>query len=675
MNPKTEARTPGAAHLELPAPYPKLLPETIPPGNLPETDRVKRHLDALKPLNQPWNRIKWLSWVDRIDPEHERGIAEQVNEKSRPVYFSAEYGLPGMGFNGGLGVLSGDHYLQALYNQQPGVFIGLGYDTRKKQVVRHNDKPDFWQDEETVAIPSPRELGFEKADNLSVILNIKGATEHLEVNRYGIGNGATALYRIEAGGEVYPGSQHSDDRLRHDVALGIGGYQVVKQLQAQGVIGEPPLYHLNESATVLGAVALLDDRTQQNMDAGQNPDEALRNALDYVAAKSLLTNHTLVPAASSTFNQGQCDAFIFSNLHNDKAKGWLQQFINNHGHNLPLGDLALHLAGRYNGVSKLHARVATESFSKAYGMQFGRPMDIEPVTNGVFAQRWNPEAFDALQEAGIVDKFGLPEQNTGLFNQKIEEMPAGKMAAIKKEAVDRFRQYLAEGNKLDQFGEKVELPENAVIIGEARRFAGYKRRWMSFQDPDKLRRILTENPRAHIVLAGKAHPNDDIAKPQVAWVMNKIKEDPLFRERIHFIVDYDVELAQHLESAAHVWVNTPEVGEEACGTSGMKVGLMGTHVSTRDGFYAEMDRDSYYAIEGPTNSAQEFNSYYEQLGKAVKDASRPSVWAQKVKESWKGGLLDIAMGARMLQDYALMQFPSQAPGEEAAMPVPEPAYA
>ena len=57
-----------------------------------------------------------------------------------------------------------------------------------------------------------------------------------------------------------------------------------------------------------------------------------------------------------------------------------------------------------------------------------------------------------------------------------------------------------------------------------------------------------------------------------------------------YLPDYDLELAQLLTSGCDVWLNTPVVGFEACGTSGMKAALNGVlPISTKDGWMAEID--------------------------------------------------------------------------------------
>jgi glycogen phosphorylase len=70
------------------------------------------------------------------------------------------------------------------------------------------------------------------------------------------------------------------------------------------------------------------------------------------------------------------------------------------------------------------------------------------------------------------------------------------------------------------------------------------------------------------------------------WI--DLAQRPEFRERVVFLEDYDIALAQELVQGVDVWINTPRRPWEACGTSGMKVLVNGgLNLSTRDGWWEE----------------------------------------------------------------------------------------
>ena len=59
-------------------------------------------------------------------------------------------------------------------------------------------------------------------------------------------------------------------------------------------------------------------------------------------------------------------------------------------------------------------------------------------------------------------------------------------------------------------------------------------------------------------------------------------------DRVVFLEDYDMALAQCLVAGIDVWLNTPRRPWEACGTSGMKALVNGgLNVSELDGWWAE----------------------------------------------------------------------------------------
>ncbi|EKD62215.1 MAG: hypothetical protein ACD_52C00265G0002 [uncultured bacterium] len=74
-----------------------------------------------------------------------------------------------------------------------------------------------------------------------------------------------------------------------------------------------------------------------------------------------------------------------------------------------------------------------------------------------------------------------------------------------------------------------------------------------------------------------------------------------------FIPNYDMELALKMVSGVDVWLNTPVVGKEACGTSGMKALANGViNLSTADGWVAEADFENSGWILDDLNLAESF---------------------------------------------------------------------
>jgi len=132
------------------------------------------------------------------------------------------------------------------------------------------------------------------------------------------------------------------------------------------------------------------------------------------------------------------------------------------------------------------------------------------------------------------------------------------------------------------------LDHNALTIGFARRFTGYKRPELIFSDADRLARILSAHGRpVQILFAGKAHPADDIGKQHLQRIYHRTL-DPKFGGRIAFLEDYDLHVAHFLVQGCDVWLNNPRKPLEASGTSGMKACMNGVpQLSIGDGWWAE----------------------------------------------------------------------------------------
>ena len=132
------------------------------------------------------------------------------------------------------------------------------------------------------------------------------------------------------------------------------------------------------------------------------------------------------------------------------------------------------------------------------------------------------------------------------------------------------------------------LDPNVLTLGFARRFVEYKRPNLLLHDVQRLVRLLL-NPRqpVQIIIAGKAHPEDEEGRQLVhAWL--QFVNQPQVRARAVFLEDYDIALAQQLVQGVDLWINTPRRPWEACGTSGMKVLVNGgLNLSTLDGWWAE----------------------------------------------------------------------------------------
>ena len=139
--------------------------------------------------------------------------------------------------------------------------------------------------------------------------------------------------------------------------------------------------------------------------------------------------------------------------------------------------------------------------------------------------------------------------------------------------------------ELVQASTGVELEEDRLTIGFARRFATYKRANLVFSDLERLKSI--GGGRIQFVFSGKAHPKDEGGKQLIRDIFASAEE---VRDDIPvaFIENYDMATGLAMTSGVDIWLNNPIRPLEASGTSGMKAAMNGVpNCSILDGWWPE----------------------------------------------------------------------------------------
>ena len=542
------------------------------------------------------------------------------------VSVSMEVAYDKIPFTGGMGILAGDIFLQAEKSSIPMVVLTLAYSSRISQKLEDFNQVDVFKK------INPEDLGLELVGRTSIKVNNELVL--LDICQKNVNKGSIIALYEEGLKDLYYGSNYSEHRLYQEVVLGFGGHRALKKLNLN-----PAGIHLNESSKVFSAIAILDEAVSSGM--------SLDQALDFTRAKVILTNHTLVPAAVSSFPRELFENYVFGNLENPQVTDWIISLIDREGGRLSLATLALETVGKVNGVSKAHAKTASKNFKRIDGAS----VDFTPVTNGIFLERWtDPRLYLLYKQVDIIDEYDLPDPD---FGEKIEQLDSWQLRAIKREARNDLIQYLKR--RVDQYGRPVQIPQDPKIAVWARRFADYKRPGMIFEDQRALADIL-EDGNIHLIIAGKAHPTDEPMKDKMRDILTLIDDNPVLRARVHFVQDYNEELARHLVAGADIWLNTPQVGQEACGTSPWKaIANLTRVISTRDGGMADIDPPAYLEIKG-SSYQKEVESLYLGLEEASSELSDQAKWAKKVKGQLRAYLSTIS-GARMLKDYLEFGFP------------------
>ena len=583
--------------------------------------------------NENLNTPIWDGYLNRIKRPD---IKERINPPRPWAFFSAEVYNPSEGLHGagGLGILAADIAKIAGRLQAPLLTVTPFYSNYWQQIVNKQFRPA-----ESWFSLHPLSFGF-NFTNQRINLTVRGLVSDkvtpIEIWRK---DNILVPYCLDLH-EVYSGKPDSDQRLFQQM---VGGWAGMQAVLGQGM--DPGVIQLNEGSSVFAALAYLDYLIEAGLD--------LNTALTETQAKTILTNHTLVPAAWNKFNEKQLDNYLYPNIESETVRQWIKQkLVNSKDHKLDLGMLALDLAGNQNGVSVKHADIASHS---RFVRSDGSTVQYVPVTNGIDTKHWTHRLFQSLyKEIKVYDEYGLPVSGVKL-SQAIEKLREKNHRQIKQSIKADFLKYLRD--RSNQYGQSILIPEEANIAVWARRFADYKRPGMIFSQPDRLAGIL-ESFNTYFIMAGRAHPDDGDMKDEMQYILKSINAHDILKNRVIFVENYDPVLAEHLNAGADVAINTPIVGNEACGTSIFK--LISNDVlvvSTRDGGLADAPPGSFFEISGKTQE-EETESLYEQFVNAIQllQPGQENAWRDRVVDQFNG-LARYISGERMIADYLNFIFP------------------
>ncbi len=575
-------------------------------------------------------------------------IGEILGERSPWAYWTMEIYRNDIRGQGGLGMLASDTLEIARKEEIPAVFVTPFY-----PVEAHQGYQNLQQIIDRVHV-TPEERGFQKSDDVEIVVIVDGKPVPTRLNVYEKQEGSVTLLVVTEPnfGELYQGETNGGHRLYQEVALGFGGYKAVKQKGLQPAMNQ----QLNEAPTVFSALARLDELSAETGD--------FETSLATVRDKTIYTNHTLVQAVEAEYALDQFERFVIPNIRSEEVREWLRDRFHGKGDRLKLSLLAIDLSGKRNGVSLIHAREA----SKVYVDYDGKPVRFESVTNGISLERWgDPNLLAYYVEMGVLDRFGLV---TGDYAEMIDKADNGIMEGIKEENRRGLREYLK--TRRNQYGMPVEIPDESMIFNWRRRMAGYKRPQMIFERPEELAEIL-ESSDAYLIIGGKAHPEDGAMQGELSKLLSLVDGHPVLKQRVHFMEDYDEPLARALVRGADISINTSTVRDaqgnristEACGTSWEKDILGNTIlISTDDGGVADLRvraeeegivdfQPPYLEVTGKSYQ-EEVNSLYGQMRKAVgliEQGQRIPFAKGQLK-----GYLPIISGARMEADYLNLAF-------------------
>lgn len=546
------------------------------------------------------------------------------NKNDLIAYFSAEYGLDRTIpiYSGGLGILSGDHLKSASDLGIPLVAVGLLY----KNGYFHQ-KINGYGDQETEYINielSKLPINPVKDKNgEDLIIYVKFPKRRLYLKVWQINVGRIKLYLLDSDIEknnpedrdvtlrLYGGDQEM--RIRQEIVLGMGGTNLLTR--ALGL--NPTIYHMNEGHSAFLILELIKNIIKEKQ-------VSFDVARDIASSKTVFTTHTPVPAGNDIFPLDLVDKYFkdfWPRLGLDREEflrlGMKPSQILEPGFNM--GILALKVAGKKNGVSKLHGAVSRELFGDVWPDIAANESPITYVTNGIHTCSWlspklkelynkylMPYWQDNIHEDKVWEKINnIPDKTLWETHQDRKEK---LLKLVKDNTTQRLRRSGYSYEEINEITSK--LNPNALTIGFARRFATYKRATLIFKDLERITQILNNSEKpVQLIFAGKAHPADKEGQDLIKRI-HEISMMPQFKGKIFLLENYNIAMSQYLVSGVDVWLNNPRRPMEASGTSGQKASVNGViNFSVLDGWWAEgYNQENGWTIG--TNA--EYNSYEEQ---------------------------------------------------------------
>lgn len=539
------------------------------------------------------------------------------------AYFSAEYGIDEIIpiYSGGLGILSGDHLKSASDLGLPFVAVGLLYKNGY-----FNQKIDGYGTQKTeytnIDLDNLPILPVKDENGEDLIIDVDFPDRKLYLKIWKIVVGRISLYLMDSDIDkniaedrvvtlrLYGGDQEM--RIRQEIVLGMAGIKLLKRLGLN-----PSVYHMNEGHSAFLTLEVIKDAMEEKQ-------VSFEVAKSMCSAKTVFTTHTPVPAGNDIFPIELMDKYFsnfwpklgisredFLRLGMKNSQG-LEQGFN-------MGMLALRIAGKKNGVSKLHGAVSRRLFSDVWPNIAPDESPIEYVTNGIHTCSWLAPSMKKLFNQYLKPYWQDNIQDDETWND-IKNIPNKELwdthtdrkkklcALVKSNITTRLK---SSGYNYEEINEIVsKLNPNALTIGFARRFATYKRATLIFRDLERLTQLLNNPERpVQLIFAGKAHPADKEGQDLIKYI-HEVSMKPQFKGKIFLLENYNIAMSRYLISGVDVWLNNPRRPMEASGTSGQKASVNGViNFSVLDGWWAE----GYNQKNGWTiGDNTEYQSYEEQ---------------------------------------------------------------
>jgi len=596
------------------------------------------------------------------------------------AYFCAEFGVTDCLpiYAGGLGILAGDHLKSASELDVPLVAVGMLY---QQGYFRQRLNADGWQlemfprnDFHTLPVQLVR---GDEGQPVKITVEIAGRTCCVQVWLAQVGR--VKLYLLDTNvpenspddrhitAQLYGGDQEM--RVRQEIVLGIGG---IRALKALGI--EPKVFHMNEGHSAFLALERIGMLMGEH---GVTFDEAR----EVVAASTIFTTHTPVPAGNDAFEPSITDKYFRNywpqlGIDRETFLALGRQEFGNDEEPLSMTVMALRLTSFRNGVSALHGQVSRKLWANVWPGVPDNEVPIGVITNGVHTLSWISRDLANLYDRYLGPRWHEQPGDVAVWKAvdhipdtevwRTHERRRERLVAFARRKMQQQLSKRGAGAMEVAAAEEVLDPE-ALTIGFARRFATYKRAGLILTDLERLTKLLTDPARrVQIIFAGKAHPRDNPGKDLIRQIVHTARKDP-FRHSLVFLEDYDINVARYLVQGVDVWLNTPLRPMEASGTSGMKVAANGgLNLSVLDGWWAEgaTPYNGWTIGSGETYDDLEYQNQvesqalYDMLEKEIVPLfynrgpdNLPRAWIAKMKAAMSS-LAPVFNTNRMVRQYA-----------------------
>lgn len=380
-----------------------------------------------------------------------------------------------------------------------------------------------------------------------------------------------------------------ETRLKQELILGLGGFKVLKALKIH-----PAIYHLNEGHSAFLILELVRHEMREHQ-------VGLEEAIAIAKNQIIFTNHTLVVAGREVFSHDLV-ALILAGYARESGipvSEIIKLGLVQESSSFSMTMFSLRLAGKVNAVSKLHARKAIEVWPD---------YPMVAVTNGVHIGTW-----DIVKDLR--------------YHRTCKSM---------------LLQYIMEKTG-------VNWQPHQLLLGWARRFVEYKRPLAILDNLQRFTDIARNSKYpVKIVFSGEM-PADDERGNQLNQKLSELITNKI-GDCVVFLPGYNMNIAKKLIAGCDVWLNTPVVGFEACGTSSMKAALNGVlPCSTKDGWIDEVNLDKIGWILDSDHLSENILDVLEQNIVPLY-YQRPDEWQEYMRRA-RNLILKNFSTTRMLREY------------------------